>query len=99
MANKLTRRSMIKRTVAAGTGAALLSARASFADDDPNWKIEKGRIKQSVVPWCFKNVPVDGEKISINEEELAIASAKLGLKSVELCDPKHWPMLKKLPSK
>lgn len=96
MSNTLSRRKMIKGSLAATAGAGLLASRATLADDNQDWKIEKGRIKQSVVPWCFKNVMVDGEKHSINEEELAVASAKLGLKSVELCDPKFWPMLKKL---
>ncbi|MEI6235156.1 MAG: TIM barrel protein [Planctomycetota bacterium] len=96
MSSNLSRRNMLKGSAAVAAGAALLSARPSYAEDDPTWKIEKGRIKQSVVPWCFKNVTVDGAKYSINEEELAIASAKMGLKSVELCDPKHWPMLKNL---
>ena len=96
MGHTLSRRSMIKGGVAATASAALLTPRTSVAADDPNWKIENGRIKQSVVPWCFKNLTIDGEKHSLSEEELAIASAKLGLKSVELCDPKFWPMLKKL---
>ena len=54
---------------------------------DASWKIEKGRINQSVVSWCFNPMPV---------EELARAAAAMGLKSVELCDPKHWPLLKSL---
>ncbi|MGV3607405.1 MAG: hydroxypyruvate isomerase family protein [Planctomycetaceae bacterium] len=52
---------------------------------NPNWKISKGRINQSVVSWCFNPMPM---------EELARASAQMGIKSVELIDPKHWPMLK-----
>ena len=48
---------------------------------------KNSRIHQSVVPWCFNPMPVD---------ELAKHAAALGLKSVELCDPKHWPMLREL---
>ena len=48
------------------------------------FQVKNGRIKQSVVPWCFNPMPV---------AELAKHSAALGLKSVELCDPKEWPML------
>ena len=48
---------------------------------------KNSRIHQSVVPWCFNPMPVD---------ELAKHAAALGLKSVELCDPKHWPMLRGL---
>src|ERR1043165_7858303 len=86
--SKFSRRGMLKSGMAAAAGAALLSARRASADDpDANWKIQKGRIKQSVVSWCFNPMSV---------EDLAEASAKMGLKSVELCDPKFWPALKKL---
>lgn len=58
---------------------------------DPNWKITNGRIKQSVVQWCFGRAPNP-----IDVEALAVAVAPLGFKSVELVDPKFFPMLKKL---
>ncbi len=51
------------------------------------WRISKGRIKQSVVGWCFN---------PMETAVLAKAAAGLGFKSVELVDPKHWPMLKEL---
>ncbi|MBI2827027.1 MAG: TIM barrel protein [Planctomycetia bacterium] len=54
--------------------------------DDPNWKVKQGRINQSVVHWCFEPMPV---------EELAQAAAAMGLKSLELVGPEHWPILKK----
>jgi len=46
----------------------------------------KGRIKQSVVHWCFNPMTV---------EELAMGAAQMGIKSVELVGPEHWPVLKK----
>jgi len=46
-----------------------------------------GGLRQSVVAWCFNPMPVP---------ELAQHAVKLGLKSVELCDPKFWPGLKAL---
>ena len=49
--------------------------------------VAKGHIKQSVVPWCFNPMAVP---------ELAEHAAKLGLASVELCDPKQWPRLREL---
>ena len=70
-------------TLATAATAGLASA---FAEDAP-YRITNGRIKQSVVPWCFNPMPV---------EELAKHAAAMGLKSVELCDPKHWPLLKEL---
>ena len=49
--------------------------------------VRRGRIKQSVVSWCFNPMPVP---------ELAKHAARLGMKSVELVDPAHWPMLRDL---
>jgi hydroxypyruvate isomerase len=61
--------------------------RAQAADvDDPSWKIKSGRIRQSVVHWCFKPMPV---------EDLARHAAAMGLVSVELIPPSDWPILKK----
>ncbi len=48
--------------------------------------VRKGRIKQSVCRWCY------GAK---SIEDLAAFSAKIGLKSIELVNPKDWPVLKK----
>jgi len=46
----------------------------------------KGRIKQSVCPWCFAPMGL---------EELARNAAAMGIRSVELAPPKDWPILKK----
>ena len=51
------------------------------------FRVKNGRIKQSVVPWCFNPMP---------PEELVHHAAALGLASVELIDPKHWPLIKEL---
>lgn len=48
--------------------------------------VRKGRIKQSVCRWCY------GAK---SIEDLAAFSAKIGLKSIELVNPKDWGVLKK----
>ena len=78
----MKRRTALK--LLASAGAAALSTAA--AEERP-YRITHGRIRQSVVPWCFNPMPI---------EELAKHSAAMGLQSVELCDPKHWPMLKEL---
>ena len=75
----LPRRSALKII---GAAAASFPAMA----DEPR-AVKNGRIRQSVIPWCFNPMPVP---------ELAKHSAALGLQSVELCDPKHWPLLKEL---
>jgi len=83
----LDRRSMIAGLAAAGTAAAVSHTAAADAPaDDPNWKITRGRINQSVVHWCFKPMAV---------EDLARNAAAMGLKSVELIAPSDWPILKK----
>ena len=95
-----TRRTAIKTAAAAALG---LSARAQNPlplEKETNktliapvsaaaglFRVKNGRIKQSVVPWCFNPMP---------PEELVHHSAQLGLSSVELIDPKHWPLIKEL---
>jgi len=80
---RLSRRTLMASVAAAGGTAAIAHAADSI---DPNWKITNGRINQSVVQWCFK---------PMTTEELAKHAAALGLKSVELCPPTDWPILKK----
>jgi hydroxypyruvate isomerase len=85
----LTRRRMLQGTaglLAAGTLAVSQTVRA---EDQPAAQSEKaaikGRLNQSVCMWCFK----------MNLDELAQNAAAMGLKSIELVDPKDWPILKK----
>lgn len=46
----------------------------------------KGRINQSIVYWCFEQY--------WDVEKTCKIARQLGCKSVELVEPKHWPMLK-----
>jgi len=46
----------------------------------------KGRINQSVAPWCFEE--------HWDLETTCKIAKRLGCKSVELVGPEHWPMLK-----
>jgi hydroxypyruvate isomerase len=79
----MNRRTALK-SLAATTAALGAVARA---DDEALYRVKRGRIRQSVVAWCFNPMPV---------EELALFAAGLGLLSVELVDPKHWPKLEEL---
>jgi hydroxypyruvate isomerase len=81
--------------IASGTLLLSAAAAARAADDEKReaelrghaaYKIAHERIQQSVVHWCFNPMPVN---------ELAAAAARMGLKSVELVAPEHWPTLKK----
>jgi len=83
----MSRRKLIK--TAAGAAVAMSAAMprfASAASGETIYKARNNRINQSVVHWCFKPMSV---------EELASESARMGLKSVELVGPEHWPTLKK----
>ena len=85
--SKLTRR----RALQSGVGAALMLGAADVghaADDRSAGGVKKlrGRIKQSVCPWCFEPMPL---------ETLCRHAAAMGIRSVELVEPKDWPMLKK----
>ena len=79
----MNRRTALKSLAA--TTAAL--GAIAHADDEALYRVKRGRIRQSVVAWCFNPMPV---------EELALFATALGMLSVELVDPKHWPKLEEL---
>jgi hydroxypyruvate isomerase len=81
MKTRLISRRAALKTFAAGA----MLANAARAEQSSPYRTKNGRITQSVVAWCFNPMPVP---------ELAKHAAALGLKSVELCDPKFWPDLK-----
>ncbi|HWL09517.1 MAG TPA: TIM barrel protein [Planctomicrobium sp.] len=85
--SNFTRRDWIK---ASGLGAAALAVGPiSAAEADDAFPVAKnGRIKQSLVHWCYSPAWPD-------IDDLCKTAVKLGCKSIELIDPKHWPTLKK----
>lgn len=85
--NRVSRRDVLAGAIGAAAAIGIGAPKnAAAADVDPNWKIEKGRINQSVIHWCFRPMEI---------ETLAKAAAAMGVKSVELIDPKEWGILKK----
>lgn len=74
-------------TALASTLAGSLAPHASAAEQETPAMELKGNIRHSVVPWCFQPMTV---------EELANHAVALGLQSVELVAPEHWPLLKSL---
>ena len=46
----------------------------------------KGRLKQSVCRWCYKEIAL---------EDLARAAAGMGIRGVDLIGPDEWPVVKK----
>lgn len=89
----INRRAFMASGLVAGTvfsveasGASNRASSDQSASGDIKKIVKKGRIKQSVCRWCY------GAK---SLEDLAAFSAKIGLKSIELVNPKDWPVLKK----
>lgn len=76
-----TNRRRALKGLAIATAATVLPTRAAA----PSYKVQRGNIRQSVVPWCFRPMPIP---------ELIGHAAALGLKSVELIGIEHWPALK-----
>ena len=86
----LTRRQALKSTALASIAAGAVSTivpSASAAADDSNWKITNGRIRQSVMGWCFNPMPT---------LELAGHCKALGMAGMEGVSSKHYPAIKKL---
>jgi hydroxypyruvate isomerase len=81
----MTRRKFLKTNATLATLAATGPTIISRAAEPEIYRIKTGRIQQSVIPWCFK---------PMTPQQLIEASVKIGLKSVELIGPEHWPALK-----
>jgi sugar phosphate isomerase/epimerase len=77
------------RRTALATAAASLAAPAVLSAAEPA-ATRKGRIKQSIVSWCFGMM---GEQWDI--ERMCQVARQLGVGSIELTDPETWPTLKK----
>lgn len=90
----LSRRRWLQGTaaaVASATIAAPLGARAEPLAL-PARAVKRGRIKQSVCSWCFTS---DRSPRPMTIEELAQQAVALGIPSIELVNPKDWPILKR----
>lgn len=89
--DRLTRRHVLGAAAAAGAALVARNLRAEDKDQAPSKEavenvVSNGRIRQSVVQWCFNpywDVP----------KTIEIAKA-VGCKSVELIAPKYFPLLK-----
>jgi len=83
-----TRRDLLQGAVAAGAASALAAVPHVAAAEEK--AVSKGRIKQSIVFWCFNSA---GEKWDV-EKTCQVAKA-LGCVSVEVVAPDDWGILKK----
>jgi sugar phosphate isomerase/epimerase len=81
-----------RATAVAGTtaiiGQAGLAAAPALAADGP--AVTNGKIKQSIVFWCFNTA---GEKWDV--DRTCQVAKQLGVNSIELLSPDLWPALKK----
>jgi hydroxypyruvate isomerase len=76
----MNRRSFVQ-SASLGMGAAVLSSASQVKPVE-----RKLRLKQSVCRWCYSKIPV---------EDFAKECARLNIQSVDLADPKEWPVYKK----
>jgi hydroxypyruvate isomerase len=74
---RVSRRAALKTSLAATALAALPSA--ALAADDPI--IRKGRIRQSVCRWCYKQIPLD---------QLCAYAEQIGLVGIDLLEPREY---------
>ena len=89
--DRLSRRRMIQAGAATVAAAAASGAVAPGADTSPGEAagervVSKGRIRQSVVSWCYQPMKL---------ETLARHAAAIGLKAVENVDPKDFGILQR----
>ncbi|MGH9540038.1 MAG: hydroxypyruvate isomerase family protein [Terriglobales bacterium] len=78
LSNKLSRRAVIK---SAFSGIALASLPSAAWPEQTATVQRKGRIKQSVSRWCYKETPLD---------QLCAYAAQIGLKAVDLLNPEDY---------
>ena len=81
--DKLSRRTMLKGAL---SGAAVASVSSlSWSETAPPTK-RKGRIKQSVSRWCYKDIPLD---------QLCAYAAQIGCKGIDLLKPEEYEVPRK----
>jgi len=83
----LSRRDAMKAGALSLATTAAVSAQTPRAELDPNFKVAKGRIRQSVMGWCFKPMPT---------LELAKHCRAIGLEAMEGISSADYPAVQKL---
>ncbi|MBA4189478.1 MAG: hydroxypyruvate isomerase [Planctomycetaceae bacterium] len=86
----MTNRRTLLKSLGLATTTAIIRDNQQDAFAAPNETAVKGRAKQSIVFWCFN---ARGDKWSA--EKTCEVTKELGVSSVELISPMHWPTLKK----
>ncbi|MBL9093238.1 MAG: TIM barrel protein [Planctomycetaceae bacterium] len=79
------RRRMMQSALAGAAGLSLAAGSSPACADDGEYKIKNGRIRQSIVAWCFKPLGIP---------QLAEIAKAQGYESIELVPAEHWSFLK-----
>ena len=82
-----SRRDALKTGAMSLAVTATVSAQTPRAGLNPNFKVNKGRIRQSVMGWCFKPMPM---------MELAKHCKAIGIEAMEGVSAKDYPAIRKL---
>ena len=88
--SSVSRRDFVKSGISAGLAVSVAAGGASasaLANPDSDAVVRKGRIKQSVSRWCYKDVKLD---------DLCAYAAKIGLKGVDLLAVEEWDAPRKV---
>lgn len=82
----ISRRRLLQSTAAA-IGAVAAAGGPVAAADQPPEPPRRGRIRQSICQWCFRE--------HWDLEQMCQVAKSLGCRSIELVDPKQWDVLKR----
>ena len=85
-----TRRKLLRYGGAAAAATMASCGTGSTAEGEPWTRAVNGRIHHSVCIWCFET-----SEWAWDADTLAGHAASLGMESVELVEPEHWPTLEK----
>ena len=80
----LSRRQILRGVAALGAVGLAAGAVTGRAAEGEVYRAKNGKVRQSVVPWCFKPMTL---------AELCVVAVRLGLPSVELTTPNNFPLL------
>ena len=86
----VSRRNFVKSGISAGLAMSVGAGTASasvLSNPDTEVIARKGRIKQSVCRWCYKDIQLD---------DLCAYAAKIGLKGVDLLNVEEWDAPRKV---
>src|SRR5450432_2583221 len=81
----ITRREALVATAAVAASPLLPRATAAAVADNTGRVVRKGRLKQSVSRWCYKDIP---------DRDFYKAVADIGLPAVDLLGQDQWPIVR-----